>query len=230
MEDSYADDHPYVAGTKNNLGLLLNQMGRPDLAEPLVKESLDFYQARLGSQHTHVGIAINNYATILLVLNKTKQAAEYYAKAIEIYRANLGETHIRVSFAKAQLAVCLYSLGKRDKGLKLWSEVQDNLQPHFEANKPDLPDILINGAIILRRDKQYRKALKLLNQISDLGGTQSVSFQIKYLMECIHCHLALNQDEQARREVKETRELLKNTEVTPYSKHEKLEELAARLD
>ncbi|PIE89252.1 MAG: hypothetical protein CR997_12015 [Acidobacteria bacterium] len=230
MKDSYADDHPYVAGTKNNLGLLLNQMGRPDLAEPLVKESLDFYQARLGSQHTHVGIAINNYATILLVLNKTKQAAEYYAKAIEIYRANLGETHIRVSFAKAQLAVCLYSLGKRDKGLKLWSDVQDNLQPHFEANKPDLPDILINGAIILRRDKQYRKALKLLNQISDLGGTQSVSFQLKYLMECIHCHLALNQDEQARRKVKEARELLKNIEVTPYSKHEKLEELAARLD
>jgi len=57
-------DHPDTALTVNNLGVLLQSLGRNDEARELFTRALQVFEARLDAEHPHVLMARENLAAV----------------------------------------------------------------------------------------------------------------------------------------------------------------------
>ena len=59
----------------NNMGMLLEDMGRPYDAEPLYREALDGCRATLGDRHPDTLTSINNMGVLLEDMGREDEAA-----------------------------------------------------------------------------------------------------------------------------------------------------------
>ena len=58
----YGEEHPAVATSLNNLGLLYSSMGRYEEAERYYEQALAIFKRLLGEEHPHVATSLNNLA------------------------------------------------------------------------------------------------------------------------------------------------------------------------
>jgi tetratricopeptide (TPR) repeat protein len=61
-EKQLGEDHPDVAKAYNNIGLVLQTMGRMDEAKPYFTKAVDSYEASLGDSHPSLATSLNNLA------------------------------------------------------------------------------------------------------------------------------------------------------------------------
>ena len=87
------EEHPYVADSLNNLGLLYHAMGRYEQAEPYSGKALDMRRRLLGEEHPYVASSLNNLAYLYESMGRYEQAIAYYVEAIELAKRVLGEDH-----------------------------------------------------------------------------------------------------------------------------------------
>lgn len=62
LEKQLGEDHPDVAKAYNNIGLVLQTMGRMKEAKPYFTKAVDSYEASLGSSHPNLATSLNNLA------------------------------------------------------------------------------------------------------------------------------------------------------------------------
>ena len=92
----------------NNLGSLLEDIGRLQDAEPLYRKSLEIWRNTLGAEHPRVGTSLNNLASLLQDMGRLQDAEPLYRESLEIRRKTLGEEHPNVgqSLSRRALAIC----------------------------------------------------------------------------------------------------------------------------
>jgi hypothetical protein len=61
----YGPDHPEVGTDLNNLALVLQDLGEPGQARPLLERALRIAEAVYGPDHPDVGTRLNNLALVV---------------------------------------------------------------------------------------------------------------------------------------------------------------------
>ena len=84
-EENVGPNHPDVAESLNNLGLLYDIQGEYSKAEMLYKRALAIWEEKLGPDHPNVAAGLNNLAELYRIQNRDHEAAVLKRRAAEIY-------------------------------------------------------------------------------------------------------------------------------------------------
>jgi tRNA A-37 threonylcarbamoyl transferase component Bud32 len=162
-------DHPSVAYTLMNLGLLLRE--RSDLAgaEPLYRRAIAIWEKRLGSDHPLVVQALGNLADLRRERGDPAAAQALYQRAIDATRQRLAGDPGNPG-QRQHLAQTLVEIGKleRDSGQearakKSWSEAVTLMAPLTgNAKAVDFLDTHARALLYLGRVDEARPLVKTL--------------------------------------------------------------------
>jgi len=106
----------WVAGTLNNLGALLSDMGRPEDAKTRYERALEMREALLATDpqssvyQSWVATTLNNLGALLKNMGRPEDAKTRYERALEIYEALLA-TDPQSSVYQSDVSMTLNNLG-----------------------------------------------------------------------------------------------------------------------
>ncbi|MBI4641535.1 MAG: tetratricopeptide repeat protein, partial [Candidatus Tectomicrobia bacterium] len=84
LEKTLGSDHPSVAQSLNNLGLLYYSQGKYTEAEPLYQRAVAIREKILGSNHPNLATSLNNLAGLYHAQGKHTEAESLYQRSLEI--------------------------------------------------------------------------------------------------------------------------------------------------
>lgn len=93
LSAAHGTEHPLVANTLNNLGIIANRAGRFDQALAAHAEALRIRRAALGERHPEVGVSLHNIGAVHQRKDNFREAERHYRQALEIRVSQLGEGH-----------------------------------------------------------------------------------------------------------------------------------------
>ena len=87
------DEHPDVASSLNNLGVLCSNIGDYQSAESFYKQSLAIKKKAFGEKHPNLVLSLDNLGQLFSDIGDYKSAEPYYKQALEIRKQALGVDH-----------------------------------------------------------------------------------------------------------------------------------------
>jgi len=84
QETKLGKEHPDVANTLNDLGVLYREQGKYAEAEPHLKRALAIYEQKLGQEHPHVATTLNALSAVYWGQGKYPEAAAHFKRALMI--------------------------------------------------------------------------------------------------------------------------------------------------
>ena len=114
--------HPKVAQTLNNLGVLHANQGRFEAAEPLYKRALEIREASYGPDHLTAAETRKNGATLYYAQGRYDEAAPLYQQALKVRR--------RPALSHPSLATTLSNLAELDR---IEGRIDDGMWLHRRA-------------------------------------------------------------------------------------------------
>jgi len=82
----YKGDHPSVALSLSNLALVLQDLGKPGDAEPLLRDALTVYKRLYKGDHPSVALGLNNLAAVFVSQNRSEDAEPLLRDALDMYQ------------------------------------------------------------------------------------------------------------------------------------------------
>ena len=161
-EKQLGPDHPDVALGLNNLGLLYNNLGDYDKAEPLYKRALEIWEKQLGPDHPQVAIRLNNLGLLYNNLGDYDKAEPLLKRALEIGEKALGPDHPQVATGLNNLGLLYDDLGDYDKAEPLYERA---LEIDEKALGPDHP-----STVTIRNSLSYFSQRHGLRRWTDITG------------------------------------------------------------
>jgi len=110
-EKTFGPDHPAVAQSLNNLGLLYKDQGKYAEAEPLFKRSLEIYEKALGPDHPWMATVCENMAELYKKIGKEDEAERLEARARKI-RKGENKTDITSGWSVNTYGFAVYIRGQ----------------------------------------------------------------------------------------------------------------------
>ena len=112
-------NHPDVASSFNNMGLVLSQQGNYEQALKVYQAAKESFTNSLGNEHPHTGSCHYNIGLVLKSMSASgsgsassdrdsslQQAKEEFQKAKEIWESSLGPQHPHTEMAKQSIQEC----------------------------------------------------------------------------------------------------------------------------
>jgi len=157
-------NHPYLATTYNNLGLLLNAMGDYTEAKIYHQKALEIQEKVLEPDHPNLATSYNNLGMLLKVMGDYPQAKSYHQKALDIQERVLEADHPDLATSYNNLGTLLNAMGDyteakiyHQKALAIWEKV-------LEAAHPDLAISYNNLGHLLNAMGDYPQAKTYLQK------------------------------------------------------------------
>ncbi len=126
-----------VASSLNNLGLTMDERGRPAEAEPLLNEAVALWRQHEGEASDNVAIGLNNLAAVLRHEGRLVDAVPLLEQSIAIRRARVGDGHPALAPALGQLGQVYNQLGELAKAEPLLREAFTIRQRVYGDDHPD---------------------------------------------------------------------------------------------
>lgn len=89
--ENLKDSESELATTKINMSYTLMALNRPEEAEKLLKEALEYYESGEGTADSHYGAALSALGELTYKKKKYKEALEWFEKSLERERNHFGE-------------------------------------------------------------------------------------------------------------------------------------------
>jgi tetratricopeptide (TPR) repeat protein len=153
-EAAYGPDHPRVAVTLGNLGIVLRRLGQLPQARAHHERALAIEEAAYGPDHPEVAATLSNLGVVLRELGELPQARARLERALAIEEAAYGPDHPEVARTLGNLGIVLRELGELQDAR---AHQQRALAIKEAAYGPDHPQV----AVTLHN---------LGNVLRDLGG------------------------------------------------------------
>ena len=109
--ETLGEDHPDTAGSLNNLGVLLQDMGDLAGARPYFEQALAINRKALGEDHPSTAGSLNNLGSLLQATGDLAGARPYLEQALAIMRKALGEDHPDTAGSLNNLGMQLQAMG-----------------------------------------------------------------------------------------------------------------------
>jgi tetratricopeptide (TPR) repeat protein len=93
VEDAYGPDHPEVASTLTNLGIVLRELGELAAARAAVERALGIVEDAYGPDHPEVAATLGNLGIVRWALGEVPAARAAVERALGIFEAAYGPEH-----------------------------------------------------------------------------------------------------------------------------------------
>jgi tetratricopeptide (TPR) repeat protein len=179
-------NHPYVARGLYHLGLLLEEEGRKEEAEPCYLRSMKIHEELLGPMHPVIATFLAHLAALNREEGKYEKAKGYLSRMIGIYEETLWQTDpVRLQALKGMI---------RRSGVDVTPVLPDLMRFEEErlgSDHPDLVPSLRYYAMLLESNHQLpqaeallRRALRIQEKTAPSDGP-ALLFTRKRLAQCL---------------------------------------------
>jgi CHAT domain-containing protein/Tfp pilus assembly protein PilF len=151
-------DHPDVASSLNNLGLLYIRQGQYAQAEPLLKRSLTIDEKVVGPDHPDVATSLNNLAGLYDHQGQYAQAEPLYKRSLVIRGKALGPNHPDVAQSLNNLAALYHTQGQHAQAEPLFKRSLEIREKALGRDHPSVATSLNNLAELYRAQGLYAQA------------------------------------------------------------------------
>ena len=151
-------EHPFTAGSLNNLAALYDSMGDYAKAEPLYLRALAIREKALGPEHPDTATSLNNLAVLYDSMGEYAKAEPVYRRALAIREKALGPEHPSTAGSLNNLAALYDSMGEYAKAEPLYRHALAIREKALGAEHPDTATSLNNLAALYDSMGDYAKA------------------------------------------------------------------------
>jgi eukaryotic-like serine/threonine-protein kinase len=142
QQEHLGNEHPDVASTLNNLGIVLTHLARYEEAVARYDQSLRLHEKLEGSEHPNVAFASHNLAVALRRMGKTMEARAAFERALQIRRKALGINHPESLHSAQALVKLLIAAGELEAAQRLLAEVKETRSLMSGADSPEMLAVL----------------------------------------------------------------------------------------
>ena len=142
QQEHLGAEHPDVASTLNNLGIVLTNLLRYEEAVSRYDQSLRLHEKLEGLDHPNVAFASHNLAVALRRMGRTVEARAAYERALAIRRKALGINHPETLHSAQSLIKLLIALGDLEPARALLDEVKETRTLMSGADSPEMLNVL----------------------------------------------------------------------------------------
>ncbi|OQR92644.1 hypothetical protein THRCLA_08651 [Thraustotheca clavata] len=135
-QENLAPDHPDVAVSMTNVGMLHWHTHKKDKGEDMVVEAMERLQKKLGKESVLTALAMNNVGIVYKELGKTKEACDLFKQVTEIRQTKLGLEHMETITAMHNWAEALRACGRDDEATVLQNQILDIVGPVEDEEEP----------------------------------------------------------------------------------------------
>ena len=164
----YGDNHPSVATTIDNLGILYSEIGKHEEALKQHAEALKIRLSFFPEQSEYVSNSYNNIATCLYRLGSLDKAIEYTNKALQIDSLLTGGETARYATSLANLATMLSDNKQHDEALEKVHKALSIIRAIYGEQHKEVARMYQTIADIYQEKKElttaiewYQKSLKM---------------------------------------------------------------------
>ncbi len=161
-------DHPRVAQTLNDLGVLLRMKGDVPRSVGMLEEALVLRQRTLGRNHADVAVTLSELGRSYEDMGQSSRAETLASEALELRKRIFGSEHRETATTMGDLGLLLWRRGELDRAEHL-------LRESYEISRRVLGDRHVNvgsaasNLALVRGDKgDYAAAETLLRQAVDI--------------------------------------------------------------
>ncbi len=163
-EKALGPEHPDVAASLNNLGILLAETGEYQQAKEYYQRSLAIYGKVLGAGHPTIAQILNNLSISLLGLGEPDLALQYRQQALKILENALGSNHPAVARALSNLGQSFALEARFDQALPYFQRAVKVMTAAQGDYRTERASILGNIGLTFSIQKNYARALPYLNE------------------------------------------------------------------
>jgi eukaryotic-like serine/threonine-protein kinase len=157
-------EHPRVARSLNDLGVLLREKGDYAAAQPYLEESLAMRRRLLGNEHADVAVTLVELGRLYADRGMPERAEPLFLESLAIRRKVLGEEDRETAVSLGQLGLLLWRRGDLDKAEPLLRQSLAISQKTLGAEHPNVASSLNNLALVLADRKDFAAAEAMFRQ------------------------------------------------------------------
>lgn len=163
-------DHPLVARTLKNLGLMHTFRGRYHEAEVLHRRALAMFQRTLGHEHPMLAQCFNGLGGLYLKCADLTAAERYYQQGRKICDEAQGTEHPDAAYSISGLARVYALQGKDCEAEALFLEALRLRETHLGAEHPEVATCLFGLAALRDRAGNFADAELLYQRVLRIWG------------------------------------------------------------
>ena len=152
-------EHPSVATSYNNIGLVWKLKGEYDKALEYYEKSLAIRLKTFGENHAAVATSYNNIGGIWDSRGEYDKALDYYKKSLEIRLITFGGEHPSVATSYSNIGLLWNSKGEYDKALDYYEKSLEIKFKTLGGEHPSVATSYNNIGLLWDSKGEYDKAL-----------------------------------------------------------------------
>lgn len=168
------ENYPHLL---SNWGVMYEQRGRSDLAEPLSRRALNMQLALTGWQHTMTAEFASNLGMLYTRQGRHQEGRYYVQRALNSWEQTLGPEHVLTMIAVHRLAMIESWLTNHTVAEQLWRRSLAAHLKYLGAEHPDTADQQICLGVSLVLQKRFDEAEPLFQQslatLEKIGGGEN---------------------------------------------------------
>ena len=172
QQEHLGSEHPDVASTLNNLGIVLTRLERYDEAVARYEQSLALHVKLEGPEHPNVAVASHNLAIALKRMGRMREARAAFERALDIRRKALGINHPESLHSAQALVKLLITLGDLDAARTLLDEVKETRTLMSGADSAEMLAVLEAEAELYLAGEYWGEALQTATKHLALAKTR----------------------------------------------------------
>ncbi len=160
QQEHLGAEHPDVASTLNNLGIVLTFLLRYDEAVARYDQSLRLHEKLEGPEHPNVALASHNLAIALRRMGKPLEARAAFERALQIRRKALGINHPESLHSAQALVKLLIGVGDLEAARRTLDEVKETRALMSGADSVEMLPVLELEAELYLAGEYWGEALQ----------------------------------------------------------------------
>ena len=169
------DEHPIVATSYNNIGIVWRSKGECDKALEYYKKCLAIRLKTLGSEHPAVAGSYNNIGLTWYSKGDYDKALEYHEKCLAIRLKTIGSEHPDFARSYNNIGIVWDRKVEYDKALEYYEKCLAILLKTLGGGHPDVAMLYDNIGMVWKSKGEYDKALEyyekcLVIELKTLGA------------------------------------------------------------
>jgi tetratricopeptide (TPR) repeat protein len=156
----HGENHPDIAGTYYNIGLIYWNEGEYSKALENHKKALDIRLNIFGEEHSAVGNSYNSIGLVYFRRGDYQKALEYLQKSLSIFVRVCGEEHVFVACAYNNIGLVYQRTHEYEKALEYHQKSLATVRKICGEETIDIGTIYDNIGLDYSREGNYGQALK----------------------------------------------------------------------
>lgn len=157
-EEALGPDHPLVAQSLNDLGVLYRTQGRYPEAEPLYQRSLAIRERALGASHPDTATSLNNLGRLFHDQGRFADAEALYLRGLAIRESALGPMHPEVAFSLHNIGTLYWERGRFAEAEPVYKRSLAIREKSLPPDDAELARSLNNLALLYWNQGRYAEA------------------------------------------------------------------------